>query len=107
MMGASLELFHKHIQSIRHELDCMIDQSENDYSTQELNLAIEQLNSYETIINQQFQLLMSIDPLVDDHVLNSVITKINEVVTVFKESFVTNKESDKFINYLPITNYTI
>jgi len=107
MMGASLELFHKHIQSIRHELDCMIDQSENNRSTQELNLAIEQLNSYETVINQQFQLLISIDPSVDDRVLNSVIIKINGLVTVFKESFVTNKQSDKFINYLPIENYTV
>jgi hypothetical protein len=85
----------------------MIDQSENNRSTQELKLAIEQLTSYETIINQQFQLLISIDPSVDNRVLNSAITKINRLVTVFKESFVTNKESDKFINYLPIKNYTV
>ena len=107
MIDDSLELFHKHIQSIRHELDCMIGQSENTHRTQELNLAIEQLNSYETIVNQQFQLLLSIDPMVDAHVVNSVIVKINKVVAGFALSFGKNEDPNKFVNYLPIKNYTI
>jgi hypothetical protein len=82
-------------------------QSENNYRAQEINLAIEQLNSYETIINQQFQLLMSIDPLVDNSVVNSVIIKINGIVTEFAQSLSKNKEPNKFINCLPINNYTI
>jgi hypothetical protein len=83
----------------------MIGQTENNCRTQELTLAIEQLNSYETIINQQFQLLMSVDPMIDARVVNSVVVKLNEVITRFSHAFDKNEDPNKFVNYLPIDGY--
>lgn len=105
-MENSLKACCDHIALIRENLVQMINAVDPDNPRlQRLNLAVEQLNNYETTLNQRFHLLMEIDPAIDSAILIDCFAKINQSLTDFKYSFHLNEDPNKFINYRPIDGY--
>lgn len=104
-MENSLKECCDHIALIRENLVQMVAIETISSRAQRLNLAIEQLNNYETTIIQQFQLLINIDPSINSTILVGSFSKIKQCLIEFEYSFHFNEDPNKFINGRPINGY--